>query len=455
MTSRIGEPEQLSIDTEKFDLHNNVAATECEAASGTLVPSVFLCLVLLYSLFLTQIISGTFLNRGDLDPTINVTADASNTANQAFWLMLFIACLIVAGMRRTPILRHAWALWPLVAYLAWSTATMLWAVDPHVAWRRLILQFCIVGSVWLSVAMIGNARRVRRIVLYVLFVVVLINVSAAAVTHPTALGYAGLFGQKNELGAAAAMAFIGFSTGLGAPLSMERTVCRLGFVMSGLLLIASRSKTSLILAFSIPLVAYAAAFLARGLRVRPVYVVWGIATAALIVTLVAMGSGVRYQDILKVLFGGATFTGRTDIWAFAWSEFLIRPITGFGFNGFWGVGTNSAATFSNNAFLSNILQSHDGYLDILLETGGVGLAIFIGFVTTTFGHCSRALRVRGGVFFLAISLFFVLHNFFESSAFRRFEPAWIVFLIVAVTVARMKPTRTRNLAFSDAWVPAC
>ncbi|HUW80010.1 MAG TPA: O-antigen ligase family protein, partial [Acidocella sp.] len=153
----------------------------------------------------------------------------------------------------------------------------------------------------------------------------------------------------------------------------------------------------------------------------------------------------RSDAILHALFGGDTFTGRTVIWSFARSEFLTRPLAGFGFNGFWGVGTNSAATYSNNAFFSDILQAHEGYLDVLLETGLIGLIIFVTLLLTTLRNCSRVLRLRGGTLFLAITLFFIFHNFFESSAFRRFEPAWVLFLFAA-TAAALERQRGRIAA---------
>lgn len=410
-----------------------------QSAKDVTIPSVLLFLALIYSLLLTQVMSGGFLSSGEIDPDIYVTATSSNAINQTFWLFLFAVSLLAAGMRRTPLMREAWAILPLLLYLAWATATVPWAADRHIALRRLILQFCIVGSVWLPVVMIDNAQRVRELVMYVFGFVVLANAAAIIVVPPTDLGFAGLFSQKNALGALAAMAFVTFSSGIAASRRSEQVICGLGVLAAGFLLVASRSKTSIILAIAVPLTAYAIAFAARGLRIRPGYISSAVLIVGVFAVIFALGTGVRYENILQKLFGEATFTGRTDIWAFAWSEFLTRPIAGFGFNGFWGTGGGSAATFANDTFLTDILQAHNGYLDILLETGLVGLTIFAVFAVVTVGNCRRALQMKGGIFFLSIALFFILHNFFESSAFRRFEPAWIVFLTVAVTVARRLP----------------
>lgn len=429
-------------------------ATVTEAGAYR-TPTIILALVLLYTLFFTQIIGRSFAIPDNLDPALFETASRSNAVNQAFWFLLLALSVCLAVLRRSDPLHAAGALLPLFAYLLWSTMTLPWAADRHVVLRRLLLQFCIVGSIWLPVAMIRDATHVRRIMLYVLFVIVLINAAAALVIKPTALGYAGLFSQKNSLGAVAAMALITFLFSVNTEGSMDRTISAVGLALSLALLIASRSKTSMILAAAVPLITAIVSGFARGLRIRPAVVVIAIIAVSACATVVALSFGLRSDAVLHALFGGDTFTGRTAIWSFAWSEFLTRPLAGFGFNGFWGVGANSAATYSNNAFFSDILQAHEGYLDVLLETGSVGLIIFTSLLLATLRNCSRVTRLPGGAFFLAITLFFIFHNFFESSAFRRFEPAWVLFLFASTAAALERPQARTAAQRTSGEVVAC
>jgi exopolysaccharide production protein ExoQ len=423
------------------------------------VPTLLLAIVLLYPLLLTQLLSGAFLHAGDLDAQINVEAASSNAINQAFWLSIFAVCAATAALRQKSLLPYLLTLWPLLLYLAWSAATMLWAVDRHVASRRLILQFCIVGSIWLPIAMMANAAHVRRVVLYMLLGVVMLNTIAAVAIPRTALGYAGFFGQKNELGAVMAIALITFlTTTMSVKSRVDRTAALVGIPLATFLLVYSRSKTSFILALAVPLLAYGIYFTARTLRIRPGLVIAGSLVSGIFAVAAAFGSGLRYEDLLKIFFHDATFTGRTEIWSFAWSNIVTKPLAGFGFNGFWGVGGGSAATSADNAFLANILQAHNGYLDTLLETGFIGLAILAGFIIVSLKHCSRLLRTDAatGIFCLAITLFFVLHNLEESSAFRRFEPTWVLFLVAAIAAAQPLSSGRRQLRSNPAqWAPAC
>ncbi len=363
-----------------------------------------------------------------------------------------LACLVAAGLRRTRLLAHGAALWPLLLYLAWSTLTLALAVDRHIAMRRLALQFCIVGSIWLPIAMLESVTWVRRLVLYALLGVIVLNLAAAVVIPRTSLGYAGFFGQKNELGAVTALGLLTFTTTFLGKSKMDRIAALIGVPLATFLLVYSRSKTSFILGIGVPMLVYGVCFASRALRMRPGFIIGSGVAFSLLALSIAFGTGFGYQDLLKLFFHDATFTGRTEIWSFAWSNIMTRPLAGFGFNGFWGVGGGSAATSADNAFIANILQSHNGYLDTLLEEGFIGLGILACFIVVTLGrYCGKLIRsdAAGGAFCLAVALFFALHNFEESSAFRRFEPTWVLFLVSAAAVAR--PARRRILA---AWRPA-
>ncbi|HKD23687.1 MAG TPA: O-antigen ligase family protein [Rhizomicrobium sp.] len=421
-----------------------------------MLPSILLAIALIYPLLISQLLTGDFLHPADFNGQINVEASGANRLNQAFWLLLFVSCAAAALMRRTRLGAQAVALWPLFLYLAWSVATLAWAVDPHVASRRLALQFCIVGAIWLPVAMIGSPTRVRRVVLYVLFYIVLLNALGIAVIERTALGYAGIFGQKNALGAVTALGLVTFLASLSARSQMDRIIALIGVPLAAFLLVYSRSKTSFILGLIVPALVYTIWFAARTLRIRPSYLVSTGMIFGFFVVAIFFGGGLRYQDVLTTFFHDATFTGRTEIWSFAWSNIVLKPYAGYGFNGFWGVGGGSAAMSSNNSLLVNILQSHNGYLDTLLETGFVGLGILVCFITVTVGHCSRLLRSdpANGAFCLSVAIFFMLHNFEESSAFRRFEPTWVIFLVAAATVAAAVRARRTAPSPQLAWSPA-
>jgi len=411
---------------------------------------LLLVLALLYALVFTP--PWTIFGKQDagLDPTLNEVASSSNLANQVFWGVLFLASVLSAFMRRTPTFGYSILLWPLALYLVWATATLPWAADQDIVLRRLVLQFCIVGAILLPVAMIDEPIVVHRVLIWASLVTVLVNVAGIPMIKPTPLGYAGIYSQKNVLGEAAALAFIVFVTGADLRDNGSRWLAWLGMPLALLLLVLARSKTSLILCFLAPALAVAVTVVSRMAKLRPSTLMIGGTVLTAAVVLVAFGAGVNLQKVLGLVFGDATFTGRTDIWHFAWSEFRTRPLTGFGFNGFWGAGANSAVSFAQSDFLSSILEAHDGYLDVLLETGIVGLAIVVCLALATlklFDHALASDSSRA-VLFLAIVFFFLVHNVVESSIFRRYENTWVFFLVAACSVAQWRLDRLAPQIFS-------
>ena len=79
-----------------------------------------------------------------------------------------------------------------------------------------------------------------------------------------------------------------------------------------------------------------------------------------------------------------TQTGRTEIWEVAMTQLMQKsPILGFGRGTFWA--PNSAFARAAGAAVGHQYippTAHNGYLDLALEIGFLGLVIFlIGFFT--------------------------------------------------------------------------
>ncbi len=71
-----------------------------------------------------------------------------------------------------------------------------------------------------------------------------------------------------------------------------------------------------------------------------------------------------------------TLTGRTELWADIFRIAKTHLLFGCGFQGFWVVDAlNIQALYQVYVWIP--IQAHNGYLDILNETGLVGLTLFI------------------------------------------------------------------------------
>src|SRR5439155_26444451 len=72
-------------------------------------------------------------------------------------------------------------------------------------------------------------------------------------------------------------------------------------------------------------------------------------------------------------------TGRTDLWRSVGSMILARPLLGYGFSGFWRGASLESFAVENYVGWSPT-YSHNGYLEILLNLGLAGTALFTVFI---------------------------------------------------------------------------
>jgi O-antigen ligase len=136
--------------------------------------------------------------------------------------------------------------------------------------------------------------------------------------------------------------------------------------------------------------------------------------------------------VLETMGRDSTLTGRTAIW-----EGLLRvpinPLVGTGFESFW-LGDRLEKLWRLNEF-SNITEAHNGYLEVYLNLGAVGLALLSILMVTAYRNVLRLLdsdprsgRLRLGFFVIA-----VVYNFTEAGI-RSTDLVWIAFLLVAIRV---------------------
>jgi exopolysaccharide production protein ExoQ len=152
------------------------------------------------------------------------------------------------------------------------------------------------------------------------------------------------------------------------------------------------------------------------------------------------------SDTLANLVGrDPTLTGRTEIW-----EALLRektnPLLGVGFSSFW-LGERMFSLWRETK-LMYLFNAHNGYLEMYLELGLVGLSILCTFLVVSYRRICR--RLTSSVEFASLSLalwvILVVYNMSES-AFRG-NPLWITFMLFAIALpvssSKASPEQTRN-----------
>ncbi|MGH9342921.1 MAG: O-antigen ligase family protein, partial [Terriglobia bacterium] len=155
----------------------------------------------------------------------------------------------------------------------------------------------------------------------------------------------------------------------------------------------------------------------------------------------------------------ATLTGRTDIWH--WVLTLVRnPLLGTGYESFFmGPRLKAFWHLDNDAFAS-LQEAHNGYLEVYLNLGWVGVAIFASLIVTGYRRVIAAFRAnpRFGRLTLAWFIAAIIYGFTEAG-YRMQTPIWIIFLLAimaAPETEELPPNEPadEDLAWTDATQPA-
>jgi len=247
-------------------------------------------------------------------------------------------------------------------------------------------------------------------------------------------GYAGYFLGKNYLGEFAAAAFLLALYETFYP-GLRRALGIVIVIISALLLFLSNSKTALGLAFLSPLLAGLTLIIRKITRISPAIILLAIPFCYAILSSVSHYN----MDLLSYkLYGDSTFTGRTAIWDFANYEIERRPLLGWGYQGFWLVGLDAPSVVDAPGWVKLMPNAHNGYYDTMLETGYVGLALFLIFIIATLHAIGRVAdrNPARALLVLSLALFVIIYNFLESFWMRGVEFLWVLFLILVAEIAR-------------------
>src|ERR1035441_3864756 len=112
-----------------------------------------------------------------------------------------------------------------------------------------------------------------------------------------------------------------------------------------------------------------------------------------------------------------TLTGRTDIWKIALSM-TGNPVVGTGFESFW-LGKRLEKMWEYNR---EINQAHNGYLEVYLNLGWIGVTLLAWMLAASYGRVVRGVRQHPeGSLWLAYFVVMVIYNFTEAS-FKMMSP---------------------------------
>ncbi len=335
---------------------------------------------------------------------------------QLFLAILYLAVAALAlsdsprtflTIRRTP---------TILALLLLAVASSLWAETPDHVFRRAIALAgtCLFGIVLAARFTFLEQLKVLR---WALRLSAVLSVAIIILGHGVLMSTGGpsargVFNHKNRLGAAMALALL-IEWYIPEQSRFLKTIKTLSFALSAALLVYSNSMTSIVTLAITVLIMWSFRVIYRRYRVLvpvlfPLLLVAGLLLGA---------TGVSVGSLTGSMGRSSDLTGRTELWSSIASMIIERPVLGYGFSGFWEGASSEASVVESNVGWSPS-YSHNGYLEITLSLGFVGLLLFLWILRTGF---RRALfyaenpQSISDLWPLAFLVFFTIHNLAECS----------------------------------------
>jgi O-antigen ligase len=137
------------------------------------------------------------------------------------------------------------------------------------------------------------------------------------------------------------------------------------------------------------------------------------------------------RNFLDAVMSDPTYTGRDEIWQFALDHLAQRPWFGFGFEAFWGMPDLVSAWNYHESWGYRASDAHNGYLNLAITTGFVGLACALWWIIAQPFADFRRARALGAdralmTLFVQIWIFGLCLSGFESEFFRGGSEVWFI-----------------------------
>jgi exopolysaccharide production protein ExoQ len=189
------------------------------------------------------------------------------------------------------------------------------------------------------------------------------------------------------------------------------------------LLLKANSATSLVCTLLGVMIIFIGSFMGISRRIATFIIFIGL-PLFLILWFCGFGS-----SVVAGLGRDTSLTGRTDLWA-ELIDMRGNMLFGTGYGAFW-IGKRLDVLWQRHWWMPNM--AHNGYLEIYLELGVVGIVILAGFLCAAFKriHKMLGMELPQASMFLAIFFIFLVYNITESATSLT-SMMWFVFIIFFV-----------------------
>lgn len=246
----------------------------------------------------------------------------------------------------------------------------------------------------------------------------------------------GIFSDKNTFGGLMALSMVAFYALWSDRSRSVRRIAFVGVAVSIAMVVLSTSKTALVVAFLVMITA----FLYQRYRWKGERTVITLSLAILVFGFIAMMVLGNWEPLLSGLGRDPTLTGRTIIWSGALEQLQHHLWLGFGREAFWAPGSEYALEIGKQfSLMLGFIppHAHNGYIEIALDTGLIGLVLF---GISWFWAFLRAFKLAyhatgsGMLWPLCFLIMVTLYNVTESFLMRNANLYWVLYVAVVLSM---------------------
>ncbi|MET0183266.1 MAG: O-antigen ligase family protein [Caulobacterales bacterium] len=347
-----------------------------------------------------------------------------------------VALFLIWAMRRDwPAFGGALSRTPvLLTLFGLALISTMWSIDPGASFRRatwlmltMSFGFYLAGRYrWRDLLEIAATSWIFLIVGSAVIAIAAPAIGVMAVEHPGA--WSGLWTHKNTLGGFMAL---GVAIGCAAFLATQKKIWLGVAFASFLLVLMSTSKTALL-----------ASFLQIAVMMFSMIARRGPMHALIVMTLAAAGAIIGAtlmltapELIVTAIGRDLTFTGRTDIWGAVEHALEARPWFGYGYSVFW-LDDAGPAYAVRTAVNWEVPSAHNGWLELALSIGWIGVALFVvQLIATTLRALGALARSPAGIWAPAFLAAFALYTMSESHILEANNLFWTLYVCAAARLA--------------------
>jgi len=346
--------------------------------------------------------------------------------DRAFLIPLMLISLLILIKRkfdwRSAIRENKW----LIILVCFMLVSILWSSIPYISFKRWTRELVAILMAFIVLSEASPRRAIE--VIFRRMTYILIPFSILLIKYFPIYGrmynpftgketWTGVAQQKNGLGILCVIA--GFSLiwslikrmqGNNPPFWKYQTPAELFLLALTLYLLRGAESASSNVALAVGMIGYLGFYLMKKKRIR----MRSHALATIVTIIIIIGTIAPFTSASFIgSFAGSvgrdsTLTGRTDIWNAILPFVKHRLLLGLGFGGFWTSQTTEAI---------QVNQSHNGYLELILALGFVGLVLFSIFLLSSCRKAQQNLSsdFDWGVIWACNLVMFVIHNISEAS----------------------------------------